>query len=105
MQTLLQLLVQYFGDQCLQDPLDWSLLNKLTVHLYELTQQMSAVATEMLQNQILNRQAEFPAEKQDRRARVVGLDTVRIDADDVLVYLLLIKSVVKIIQIQFRFFW
>ena len=66
---------------------------------------MPAVATEMLQNQILNRQAEFPTEKQDRRARVVGLDTVRIDADDVLVYLLWIQSVVKVIQIQFRFFW
>ncbi|XP_041369005.1 nucleolar protein 14-like [Gigantopelta aegis] len=78
LEILLRLLVQYFGDECLQEPLELSLLDKLTVHLYELTQQMPAVAAEVLQNQILDRQAEFSqlAERRGRRALVVGLDTL-----------------------------
>ncbi|XP_067656248.1 nucleolar protein 14-like [Haliotis asinina] len=76
METLLQLLIHYYGRLVLQEVPSLSLVDKLTRHIYDLTQSAPNVAAETLQEIIQNQQADFTQMRQMKRPVVLGLDTL-----------------------------
>ncbi|XP_046571254.1 nucleolar protein 14-like [Haliotis rubra] len=76
METLLQLLIHYYGRLALQEVPSLSLIDKLTGHIYDLTQSTPNVAAETLQEIIQNQQADFTQMRETRRPVVLGLDTL-----------------------------
>ncbi len=75
-QTLLRLLVQYYGSLAIQDPPALSLLDKLTRQIYELTQSSPAIAAQILQRILQRQQADFIQMRSKKRPVIVTLDTV-----------------------------
>ncbi|KAF6023614.1 NOP14 [Bugula neritina] len=66
-------LLEYFGDISLRVPVPMPLLDKLTVHLYELAQQFPKLTAEHSRHVILERQKLFTIYSQSKNGRGCGL--------------------------------
>lgn len=78
-QKLFGFLLEYFGDISLRVPVPMPLLDKLTVHLYELAQQFPKLTAEHSRHVIQERQKLFTVYSQSKNGRGVWpfLDLVR----------------------------
>ena len=81
-QALFSHLVQFFGDLCIQDPPQLDFADKLTKHLFELTQLSPLAAAQVVVNNITDRQEEFRqiCERKGGRGLYPGLDTVSLNS-------------------------
>lgn len=77
-QTLFSHLVQFFGDLCMQDPPQLEFADRLTKQLFELTPLSPQTASQVVVNNIGDRQEEFRqiCERKGGRGLYPGLDTV-----------------------------
>ena len=77
-QVLFSHLVQFFCDLCIQDPPQLEFADRLTKHLFELTQLSPLAAAQAVVMNIADRQEEFRqiCEKKAGRGLYPGLDTV-----------------------------
>lgn len=78
LETLFSHLIEFFGDLCIQDPPQLEFADRLTKHLFELTQLSPLAAAQAIVNNITDRQEEFRqiCERKGGRGLYPGLDTL-----------------------------
>ena len=99
-QVLFTHLVQFFCDLCIQDPPQLEFADRLTQHLFELTQLSPLAAAQAVVMNIADRQEEFRqiCEKKAGRGLYPGLDTVSFSMENSQKSFLLYKAAMKYMQ-------